>query len=211
MTQHPNEYKRIGLVRHMLNGFLFDPVYPGLVFTFEWRHDAIRDQWVLHRRNARGAMGSIVYMCGLGGTVIGGILLGWLKTNEPVSLGFLGAVLALFPFALYRLGSATRVTVGGDGATTYSVLLFGWRIRGSASSPVGVSVYRGIIQFFSPLAPERDGVWIDIDRNGDPQSIVLACGTAEAVQSYVERMPPPFASRCTGSQIVCVARMMRGL
>ena len=179
-----------------------------VVFALEWRHDAQRGEWVLLRSNARGATGAVVCMCGLGGTVIGGLLLGWLKLDEPVSRIFLGATIVLAMLAAYRLGSATRVTLAADGTIKHCSLLYGWRLRESTSGLEGAWVSRGMVQFYSPLTPESDGVWIGCDFDTHIRSVILARGARDEVDAYVDRLPLVLAARIRTATHTQIARLM---
>lgn len=190
----PRRQKSPGLLRFMFDSFLHEPVYPALMFALEWHHDAHADEWVLRRRNARGAVSSIGCICGLGGTVIGGLMLGWMKVDEAVFYGFGGMILVLVPFAIYRLGSSTRLILRGDAEIEWETRLFGVCLSSSTVPLNRAWVTRGMVRFFRPSTPELDGVWIGSDWRGIPSSLVLARGKHDGVEAYIKRLPPALAA-----------------
>lgn len=192
MTE-PRQRNAPGYLRHMLDSLLHEPAYPALTFTLEWRHDAQANEWVLFRRNARGAGPAIVAICGLGGTVIGGLLLGWMQTDEGVFYLFTLVILICIPFAIYRLGSSTRVTLRNDTVIEWDSRLYGICFSRSTVPVNKACMRRSIVRFWHIGTPEVEGVWMAGDWRGVSSSIVLARGKPDNVDAYIRRLPPALA------------------
>lgn len=192
--------------RCALDSLLHEPAYPALTFTLEWRHDAQASEWVLFRRNARGAGPAIVAICGLGGTVIGGLLLGWMQTDEGIFYLFTLLILICMPFAIFRLGSSTRLTLRGDAEIEWDSRLYGVCFSRSTMPVNNVRMRRGIVRFWHIGTPEVEGVWMAGDWRGVPSSVVLARGKREDVDAYMQRLPPALAARIEPSIVAHVTQ-----
>lgn len=193
MTE-PYQRRDPGYFRHMLDSLLHEPAYPALTFTLEWRHDTRTDEWVLFRRNARGAGPAVVAICGLGGTVIGGLLLGWMQTDEGIFYLFTLVILICMPFAILRLGSSTRLTLRNDAEIEWDSCLYGVCFSRSSVLIDEASMRRGIVRFWHIGTPEVEGVWMAGDWRGVSSSVVFARGKRQDLDAYVQRLPPVLAA-----------------
>lgn len=205
MTE-PYQRRDPGYFGRVLDSFLHEPAYPALTFTLEWRHDAQASEWVLFRRNARGAGPSVVAICALGGTVIGGLLRGWMRPDDGILYLFTLVILICISIAIYRLGSSTRLTLRSDAEIEWDSRLYGVCFSRS-TIPVGeASMRRGIVRFWHIGTPEVEGVWIEGNWRGMLNSIVLARGKRDDIDAYIKRLPPILAASIQQSQHPHLAR-----
>lgn len=182
-------------VKYLFTEYFCELVYPGYDFALRWKHEPGVGQWVLRRSNAKGAVPAIAFITALGGTVIGGISLGWMSYGDGVFRAFAGMMLALCPFALIRLGASTCLIVHCDGRTTRTDCIYAARVRLAECHPQQTAVLRGTLRHHrhgAKLFEERTGLWLSLLGGG---VIVLVSGSEHDVDAYASLLPAPLQER----------------
>jgi hypothetical protein len=180
----------MGAFKYFCAKYFCGPVYPGLDFALRWTHVPAIDQWVLRRSHAVGAVPAMALIVGLGGTMLGGIMLGWLSYRDAVFGAFLGMILLLCPFMIIRLGASLRLVVHPDGRTVRIDAVYAAHIRVEDVPREAVHVCRGTVihpRYGIKTHEARAGLWLRFSAG----PVILVSGSESDVDRYISTMPLP--------------------
>lgn len=175
--------------KYLFAEYFCEPVYTEYDFALCWTSGPAADQWTLHQRHAIGAVAAMVVIAGLAGTIVGGILLGWLDHRDAVFWGFLGMILMISPFFIIRLGASMQLVVHADGRVARTDAVYDAPIRAEEIPCQAIDMCRGTVtlQKHNRRAQERAGLWLNFTAG----PVVLVSGSESDVDSYIATMPVP--------------------
>ncbi len=200
MSTRSRVHSIVAAFKDLFGAHFCEPVYSGYNFALQWKHEPAVDRWILRRSNAVGAVPAMVGIAAFGGTVVGGVMLGWMSPGDAVFCWFAGLILALSLLLIIRLGSSFRLVAHGDGRIVRIDHVYAAQIRVEKCHQDAVALQRGVVEHHRrggiKLYEERAGLWLSFPAG----PVVLVSGSESDVDVYISTLPSPLRSRVQESK-----------